>query len=256
MVNSSNVKSDNDSKKIFTMLIMVFTLMICTTSATYAYFALSVENNAMGGTAATASLDLSVTQADLKTVTHTDVMVPQLETALGAAMNTTNKCVDGNNNVICKVYTITVTNESTSTVKVNGTIQFSLAGTNVEMPNLKWRRTTDTVTLGSLTEGSYAGVAVGNMDTIASTTDVDNLSTIFDLTSGGECDNSANGVTTGCTSITLTKGDNATTTDSATFYLVVWINEINTAQTDAGTWTGTITFEGENGKGVSSTITG
>lgn len=256
MVNSSNVKNDNDSKKIFTMLIMVFTLMICTTSATYAYFALSVENNAMGGTAATTSLDLSVTQADLKAVTHTDVMVPQLETALGTAMNTTNKCVDGNNNVICKVYTITVTNESTSTVKVNGTIQFSLAGTNVAMPNLKWRRTTDTVTLGNLTEGSYAGVAVGNMDTLASTTDVDNLSTIFDLTSGGECDNSANGVTTGCTSITLTKGDNATTTDSATFYIVVWINEINTAQTDAGTWTGTITFEGENGKGVSSTITG
>ena len=101
MVNSSNVKNDNDSKKIFTMLIMVFTLMICTTSATYAYFALSVENNAMGGTAATANLGLSVVQADLKNVDHTNVMVPQLETALGAAMNTTNKCVDGNNNVIC-----------------------------------------------------------------------------------------------------------------------------------------------------------
>jgi hypothetical protein len=235
MKDNRNINKDNDTRKIFTMMVLIFTLMICTTGATYAYFAISATNNVMSGTAATASLTLSVTQADLKNTTNTGVMVPQREAALGTAMNSTNKCVDENNNVICKVYTVTVTNESTAAVKVKGTIKFS---GNTSMPNLKWRRADSTTELGSNTS-----VAVGT-----------NNSTAYDLTAGTAC-SVVDGDDTGCTSVSLAKSNG-----SATYYIVVWINApmnngIEQAQTDTGTWRAEIKFEGENGTGVTSTIT-
>ena len=254
MENNSNIKKnainkDNDTRKIITMIVMICTLMLGTTGATYAYFAINATNNVATGTAAEVNLTLSVTQADLKNTTHTNVMVPQREGALANAISSANKCIDTNNNVICKVYTITVTNTGSTSISVNGTIQFSLSGTNVEMQNLKWKRATGTVTLGSITGGSYDGVAVDTIDTKADTTTIDALSTIFDLESGTECNIEGN-VTTGCTSVSL-----APTNGTKTYYIVIWINETTEAQTDSGTWRATIAFQGSNGSGVTSTIT-
>lgn len=218
MTNTQEIKKDNDSKKIFAMVIMIATLMICTTSATYAYFALApVTNNTITGTAATASLSLSVTK-NAPTKTNTGVMVPQKEAALATAMNSTNACVDGNTNVVCQVYTIELTNTSSATVKVNGTITFS-GSTN--MPNLKWRKTTNATTLGT-------GTTTAANVTTAQTLD---------------------------TNKSLAK--NAKTT----YYIVVWINaQLDTngdevAQTDTGTYRATIQFTSSNGTGVTSTIT-
>lgn len=225
-------KEDNDSKKIFTMLVLIFTLMVCTTGATYAYFALSATNNVMTGTAANASLSLSVSQASLggtsSGTTQTNVMVPQLESTLGTAMGANYKCVDGNGNLVCKVYTITVTNTSTAAVKVVGTIKFSGNG---NMGNLKWRKVTNATTLGTNTS-----VAVGS-----------NTTTSYDIVAGTACTVSTG---TGCTSIPLAKS-----TGSATYYIVIWINETETSQSDSGTWRATVRFEGENGTGITSTIT-
>lgn len=223
--------TEQDSKKILTMIVLIVVLMVCTTSATYAYFALSATNNAATGTAATANMTLSVTRATMKS-TNTGVMVPQSESALASAMNSTNQCVDANGNIICEVYTITITNTSTAAVKVKGTIQFSGNGS---MPNLKWRRTTNTTTLGSNTS-----VAVGT-----------NTTTLWDIPAGTACSvDSGTGLDTGCTKISLAK-----TNGSQTYYIVIWINETGSSQTDTGTWTATIKFEGENGTGITSTIT-
>lgn len=232
MAYNEEIRNDRgDSKKILTMIVLIATLMICTTSATYAYFALTATNNAMTGTAATASLTLNVTRATLKS-TNNGVMVPQLESALSSAMNSTNQCVDGNGNIICEVYTIKITNTSTAAVKVKGTIQFSGNGS---MPNLKWRRTTDTTTLGSNTS-----VAVGT-----------NTTTTWDIVNGTACSvDAGTGLDTGCTSISLAK-----TSGTQTYYVVVWINETGSQQTDSGTWRAIVKFEGENGTGVTSTIT-
>lgn len=226
---------DSDSKKIFTMLVLIFTLMICTTGATYAYFAISATNNTMTGTAASASLTLTVTQATLKS-SNTNVMVPQLESSLGTAMNSTNKCVDGNGNIVCKAYTITITNASTAAVTVKGTIQFSGNGS---MPNLKWRKATAATTLGT----TDVSVAVGT-----------NTTTAYDIPAGTACSvNSTTKKDVGCTSIPLKK--TGVSGNSATYYIVVWINETGSQQTDTGTWRGTIRFEGTDGTGITSTIT-
>lgn len=218
MANNEKIREENDSKKILAMIVMIATLMVCTTSATYAYFALSpVTNNTITGTAATASLTLTVTK-NAPTKTNTGVMVPQKEAALATAMNSTNACVDGNTNVVCQVYTIVVTNTSSATVKVNGTITFS-GSTN--MPNLKWRKTTNATTLGTGTT------------TAANVTTAQTLDTNKSLAKNAQ----------------------------ATYYVVVWINAQldaggnEVAQTDTGTYRATIEFTSSNGTGVTSTIT-
>lgn len=217
---TNNINKNGDSRKIVTLIVLIATLMLGTTGATYAYFALTAtNNNVITGTAATASLELSVTQATLKSG-NTGVMVPQKEAALATAMNSTNKCVDGNNNVICKVYTITVTNKSTAAVKVNGTIKFA---NSTNMPNLKWRKTTDTVTLGT---GTTAAANVTTAQTLDSNKSL------------------------------------AASSGTATYYIVIWINAqlnssgVEVAQTDTGTFTATIEFKSADGGGVTSTITG
>lgn len=206
-MNDQVKKNDNDSKKILTMLVLVFTLMICTTGATYAYLAFSATNNVATGTVAESGLTLTVTQATLKTG-NTSVMVPQLESTLGTAMNSTNQCVDGNNNIVCKVYTITVSTTSTATTPTTGTITFTNPSTN-----LKWKLVSNATTVGTV-----------GTKTAATTSAAVFASPTF---------SSAN--------------------KSFTYYIVIWIDEINDVQDDSGTWTATIAFNNANG-GITSTI--
>ena len=214
----------NESKKIVTLVVLILTVMICTTSATYAYFSLApVTNSSITGTAATASLGLTVTKT-YPTKTNTGVMVPQKEAALASAMGSTYGCVDGNTNIVCQVYTITVTNNSSAHVVVNGTIAFA---NSTSMPNLKWRKTTNATTLGS------------------DTTKAANVTTEQSIASN----------------VTLKKGGSGATGNTATYYVVVWINAQldssghEVAQTDTGTYTAAVKFTSSNGTGITSTIT-
>ena len=223
-MNETNVENNqtSDSKKIITMVVLILTIMICTTSATYADFALApATNNSVTGTAASASLALTVTK-NLPTKANTGVLVPQKEAALSTAMGTTYGCVDGNTNMVCQVYTITVTNNSSAQVVVNGTITFA-GSTN--MPNLKWRKTTNASTLGN------------NTTNAANTTTAQSLASNVTLKKSGVSGN------------------------TATYYIVVWINAQldsngnEVAQTDTGTYQATIQFTSSNGTGITSTIT-
>ena len=223
-MNETNLENNqsSDSKKIITLVVLILTVMVCTTSATYAYFALApATNSAVTGTAASASLSLSVTK-NFPTKANTGVLVPQKEAALASAMGSTYGCVDGNTNIVCQVYTITVTNNSSAQVVVNGTITFA---NSTKMPNLKWRRTTDTTTLGN------------NATNAANTASEQSLASNITLKKSGVSGN------------------------TATYYIVVWINAQldssgnEVAQTDTGTYTATIKFTSSNGTGITSTIT-
>ena len=236
MNESNDKRSNGDSKKITITLVLILTLMVTTTGGTYAYLAFgdTINNNTVTGSIASASLQLTVAEQAPNGETSTGVMVPQLETYLGTAMNGTNKCVDGNDNVVCKVYKVTITNTSSSAVSVVGTIKFSGNGS---MTNLKWRRTSNATTLGS-----YSTIAVGT-----------NTSNKYDLSAGTACTtNATQGTQSGCTTVNLKK--TGVTGNSQDFYFVVWINETGAVQTDSGTFTATIEFIGANGRGVTSTI--
>ena len=214
---------------------LIMTLAISVTGSTYAFFALSATaTNKFTGTVATASLDVVVSPATLKS-NNTGVFVPQKMAGLGTAMNTTNQCVDGNGNIVCKVYTITVTNNSNAGAIVRGSIMF-----NSVTPNLKWRRVKSTTALDTATTGSYAGVAA--------------VSKIkLDLTTGNSCPNT--GASPDCTDVILSAkgGENP----SETYYIVIWINETGSEQqtADAGkSFEAVVSFEGRDGTGITSTI--
>ena len=228
-------KNKKLDSKVFVLIVAIATLVISITGATYAFFALSVSNNnTITGNTATTSLTLSVVEQELKTP-NTGVMVPQLSSAIGTAMNTTNKCVDTNGNIVCKVYKITVTNGSTAAATINGTIKFTSFATS----NLRWRRAASATTLSADTTGSYAASAVSV--TIDAETD---------LISGGACVPSAGTAT--CTDVTIAAGGHED------YYIVVWLFETGSEQqaTDSGKkFDATVKFEGADGRGITSTIT-
>lgn len=246
MSNTNSVEKNNDTKKITALIILIVTVMVTTTSATYAFFQLSATNNTtMTGTAATASLTLTVTRetpgpSSTKWTNSTKVMVPQLSAALGTAMNATNQCVDGNNNVVCEVFKIIITNGSTASARLRGAIYFTGGTFN----NLYWRQTTNANTVGNNTIYK-ASIPAG--------------STPAQITAAEQ----ANSTTAEAVNATLV-GDvlltpSGTSGAEQTYYVAVWIKETGSNQntTDVGTWTATVSFKDKVNaeRGITSTIT-
>ena len=210
-MNNTEVKNNNDTKKIVTLIVLIATIMISTTSATYAYLAFSANNaTAVTGTVAEGGLTLTVTESALGSG-NTGKMVPQLEAALGTAINNTNKCVDANKNIVCKVYTIVATSASSATMPATASIQFTHTVANT--PNLKWKLISAATTVGSV---GTATAATASKATFATPTFTN-------------------------------------TNKTFTYYMVIWINETNSVQTDSGNWSATISFDTANG-GITSTI--
>jgi len=241
--NNERVNKDNDSRKIITMIVMVCTLMLCTTGATYAYFAItSPTNSSMTGTTATAGLTLTVNRlapTNAKWTASTQKMVPQYEKVGGSggellttAMNTTNSCVDANGNVVCQVYEIKLTNSGTSKLSVTGNVTFNWTTT---FTNLKYR------------------LKYNNSTQLNATTAV-NSTNLGGATTGAIVKNTA---------ISLADKQILNASASYYWYIVFWINETGSDQTttDTGTFTSTIVFNpvnpttGETVSGVTSTIT-
>ena len=249
-------KKNGDSKKITITLILILVLMVTTTGGTYAYLAISGTDSAtITGTVATPSFSLNVQQSTLggtnnSSVTKTNVMVPQLESALGTAISSGWGCVDGNGNTVCKVYTITITNASTAAVRVIGTIRFS---NNNTMKNLKWKRIASATTIGNFKANNTSGTnSLGTTayDLLDGTIPNTGTGTTYPTACTYDYSSGTSGTQSGCTTDTL-----AGNGGSKTYYIVVWINETGTEQTDSGTFTATIEFVGENGRGITSTIT-
>ena len=137
-------------------------------------------------------------------------------------------CVDGNKNVACKVYKIDVSNiGGIATQVVDGKINFysdtsMTTDVNTVMPNLKWRK------INSADENNPSGSVLGSY-----------------------ANNNANA--TGIKFISsLTMNGNST----FTYYIIVWVNEINQGQSDYSTsdlqkhFYGEVSIESSNGTGV------
>ena len=248
----NNVNKDNDKKKITYVIIAIMVLMITTTGSTYAWLALSAQaSNAVNGTVATANLGLTVsvlTPSSSKLSSSTGVMVPQKKEALSAAINSTNSCVDGNGNVVCYVLQITIKNNSTANVVVNGDITFSGISS---MPNLSWKPLTNATTVNTTTYGTSFLFKASSSTTAALTSGSANSRLVVSNLSL----NKANSTT--CTTSVPTSTTTSATPNScvATYFVVLWINELNAVQTDTGTWVATVAFNSSNGTGVTSTIT-
>ena len=223
--------NNNNGRGIFYGVIAVATLIVAIIGATFAYFTATANNvGTVQGEAAVAGLELSV---ELMSTEAVGPMVPQGETGLQSAVvgidktpddgqNNPVACVDANNNTVCKVYKITVTNTGSSATVLTGTLNITAVegDTNV-FTNLKWAELT--------------GSETGTVGTTHSTSD-----------------------TTLASSLTLQASDGeASDNDVATYYVVVYINEIGSSQNDEdkGQFTGTVEFSSAAGTGVTSTFT-
>ena len=251
-MNNQVKNNDSDSKKIFTILIMIFTLMVCTTGATYAYFAITtVTNTAMTGTAATVDViltnnttnnNISVPELIAPSIStyKTKPLIPQysyrnstnvLQKALtGAGVD---KCVDGNGNVICRAYTFVIKNIGNTNVNVRGKLKFNYSEGAV-FTNLRWKLMDDADTV-SLSNGTVA-------DTFSSTSPIKS-STSYVTLDESNVNLSANG-------------------GSKQYWMIFWIEEaaVNQNEIDKGTFNAEIAFdiyddEGNVMSGITSTIT-
>lgn len=218
---------NENSKKIALVMVMIGILMFGTIGATFAYFAIGAnDNSTITGTAATAGLDLTVIRVAPTTAnfnSSSKIFVPQLNRTLANAIGT---CVDGNGNVVCGVYSITVRNTSTSTVLLNGTLTFDGISS---MPNLSWKPLTSATAINTNSYGT---------------------SFFYKATSVSSTNSSSSGTANARLVSNLSLANNA----SSTMYIVVWIDEIEAEQTDSGTFTGTVNFEASNGEGITSTF--
>ena len=120
------------SKKLIIFEIVCVALIIGLIGYTYSFFNVTATNDSViYGEAASVNLSLEVEKIAPST---NKGLVPQLDQYITSAVIGKNgSCVDDNNNNVCQVYKITVTN-SGSSVHVNGTLTLSAKNN----PNLKW----------------------------------------------------------------------------------------------------------------------
>ena len=228
-MNNRNEKIVGKTQLTVTLILI---LLFSVSGTTYAYFAMTdSNNNTITGNMATVDLTLDVTRIyPEENANTTGVMIPQLETKAALESALKGKCVDANNNVACQVYKVVIENKGGSATEVvDGKVAFfsNSAMTNdisLLMPNLKWRL------VSSVNESNPSSSVLGNNSNhIANAIDTSFVSNL-----------------------------SLTTNSKFTYYLIVWINEINDDQNDKSThevtktFYGRVTFDSSNGTGVTA----
>ena len=208
------------------LIIFVIVFCISVIGATYAYFSATSSNTtAIDGNAAMINLTLGVRRVLPQDDNNTNVIVPQIA---GSALSTALKssCVDSNRNVVCQVYKVTIKNNSTANVVLNGKIYFfgdqQLTQNIINYtPNLKWKLV-EAVDESNISNSSLGNAAVNN------------------ATSSG-------GLFVSDLSL-LSQQENS-------YYLIIWVNETNTGQSDDdSTFYGKVEFLAANGNGVTASF--
>ena len=209
--------------------VLIVTTFMSVLGATYAYFLFEKSNtDVINGTAATVNLSLDVERI-FPEKENTGVLVPQKSVSASnsspLAKALKNGCVDGNNNVICQVYKINIKNDGgKATEVVDGKASF--------------------YTDAALTENSASKMTNLSWKLITSIDKQDNNNSVL----GTNADNQASS-----TPLSFVNNLTLKTNDEYTYYMIIWINEINQDQTDkSNTFYGKIEFSSSNGTGVTS----
>jgi len=192
-------------------IVGVAVLIVAVAGSTVAFFSASgTATNKIVGTAASVGLEITLTD---ETANADGNLIPIDESNLSngaAGYQNKGKCIDKNDNTVCKIYKVTVKNTSTAVAILSGTVNISAdtAGDpNSKFTNLKWNKMTDISTPGS----SYP----------VSTT-------------------------------ALTTNESFTANETKDYYIMVYINNLNSNQSpdDTGKFIGTVTFNSASGSEV------
>ena len=226
---------------VFYAVVGVATLVVAIIGATFAYFSASASDNKVitGNTAEAGGVELTITPVTttgtnmlpLNLMDNTKATDPatgaadQFADALGATKGTS--CKDSNGNNVCQVYSITVKNKSTtSTVQVRGTLNLASEATNMKWQLLETGTSTARADFATVVDKGVTG----------------------DVTVGGN---------TGATG-KAAASQNLAAEASATYYVLVWLEETGAAQETADaskSFTGTVTFNAVDASGKTSGLT-
>ena len=235
--NSNNIdKKQHDFRNIILTFLGVFVILAAVSGGTFAYYAFNASNNnTITGTAAATGLTLEVSRVS---PTTNGPLVPQPKAGLKTAFK--SGCVDGNSNKVCQVYKITVTNIETSAITVGAGVTFTYTGA---FQNLRWTTLTGDPTATDTSDGTA----------VTPVTDSNYTSLVALSPTAPEVLEIQNKIGT------ASLGAKNTSTDSKTWYIVVWIEEtVSYAQNslDYGSFTGIVRINDSTGRGLTSTFTG
>ena len=144
---------NNNNKIIFIAIIAVLTLVAAIAGVTYAFFSVAISSGQY--ITGTTGLDNDSLKLEVRQLSAgTGKLIPLVDDnvqniASGNGGNDT--CIDSNNNTRCKVYSITISNESEVKMNVTGTLTL----TAPDMPNLKWAKGTSATTGFPTPTGEY-----------------------------------------------------------------------------------------------------
>ena len=130
----------------FYLIVIVMAIVVALLTGTYAYFSVSVSssNNAISGSIANVKISMNV-----KLLTKDDKLIPLKESLLNEAAKA--QCQDSNGYTACQVYSITLNNEGSVKVNVDGYVTL----TSSTSKNLKW---TELSTQTSYNEAARRGM--------------------------------------------------------------------------------------------------
>lgn len=212
-------KNNTNKSGLIYAIVGVAVLIVAVAGSAYAYYSATatdtstVKGTAGGGAAptltvkkeSTASGNLVPIDKTVETLTKGAKGWNTTSNAVNTAWNAAQSCTDKNGNTVCQVYSVTVKNNSNTSVIYDISLT-ALSG--AKTPNLDAVKMASNISVTSVT--SIKGVNKG----ICTTTSV----------AGG-------GTSTAC-------------------YFMVFITNLNSAQTDSGAFTGTVTAVGSNGAEV------
>ena len=212
-------KNNTNKNGLIYAIVGVAVLIVAVAGSAYAYYSATatdtstVKGTAGGGAAPTltvkkesnASGNLVPIDKTVETLTKGAKGWNKTSNAVNTAWNAAQSCTDKNGNTVCQVYSVTVKNNSNTSVIYDISLT-ALSG--AKTPNLDAVKMASNISVASVT--SIKGVNNG----ICTTSSI----------AGG-------GTSTAC-------------------YFMVFITNLNSAQTDSGAFTGTVTAVGSNGAEV------
>lgn len=266
-------------------VIGIATLVVAIIGATFAFFSATETNSDITGTIAEAGglsivasqitdntnsniipLNLIVDQT-LKEGSETDYVdhVSQFASAM------TNKCKDSNGNNVCAVYKVVVSNLSkTSTIQVRGKLKLTSSTANMYWTLINATETTEQIEVPN--SDLETGTTQQNVQRLDTATDIEGFTKVKQGFDGNMTYSSTTGnigteelqfTANLAESLSLYGTDSDEGESSKTFYVLVWLEEIGTAQQteDASqpesvkSYTGNITFDAVDANGNKSGVT-
>ena len=114
-----------NGKGLFYGVIGIATLIVAIIGATFAYFtATQTNDNTITGNAASINFGLDVERAETTDQTNGG-LIPMSNTMVEKAVSAETPCKDDNGNSVCQIYKITLTNQSSASMFLDGYVTLS-----------------------------------------------------------------------------------------------------------------------------------